>query len=104
MAYRTSFKITTGDYQFNNISEFLMQLDTFGFHLGAALGDAHESGHVIESSLDQLAPNQFEITVVWANDMLFYEFLVSEVGRRATSRAVELGWDIALVEKQEISV
>ena len=103
MSYRTVFQIQTGDYEFNNASEFLQQLETFGFDLYGAMGMAHTQGIFKESVINQLAADQFEISVTWVDEQQFYEFLVSEAGRNAFAYAYNIAWKITITEKTQIT-
>jgi len=103
MSYRTIFQIQTGDYEFNNASEFLQQLETFGFDLYGAMGTAHAQGIIKESAIDQVAADRFQISVTWANEQQFYEFLVSESGRNAFAYAANIAWKITIIEKTQLA-
>ena len=103
MSYRTIFQIQTGDYEFNNASEFLQQLETFGFDLYGAMGTAHAQGIIKESAIDQVAADRFQISVTWDDEQQFYEFLVSESGRNAFAYAANIAWKITIIEKTQLA-
>lgn len=101
MSLRTLFEITTGDYEFNNINEFVSQLSTFGFELIDHMGEAQQDGRIQQSEISEISSNQFRILVIWDTAMIFYEMLVSEDLRQAMSYFNNIGWQVQIIEKSE---
>lgn len=102
MKLHTVIRLNTAEYQFNDIGELFGQLDHFGFPVETALGQAHETGTILESSIDQQAPNLFTINLVWQDEVLFYQMLVSDIGRAALAYISNLGWTLEFLEKENI--
>ena len=102
MKFHTLIRLTTADYQFNDIGELFSQLAHFGFDVETPLGLAHENGDILESSIDQVAPDQFTINLIWREELLFYQVLVSAQARAALDYITNLGWTLEILEKDNI--
>jgi len=102
MKFLTLIRISTADYQFNDIGELFSQLTHFGFDVETSLGLAHVNGDILESSVDQVAPDKFTINLIWREELLFYQVLVSTQARDALDYITNLGWTLEILEKDNV--
>jgi hypothetical protein len=102
MKFHTLIRLNTAEYQFNNISELFGQLDHFGFPVEAAFGQAHEAGSILESSVEQQESNLFTIDLVWRDEVLFYQMLVSTLGKSTLAYIANLKWTLEFLKKVNI--
>ena len=102
MKLHTIFRITTGDYHFNDIGELINQIDNFGFSFSTSIGKAHEDGRIVESEFNQLSANQFIVNLIWNDELTYYQFLVSPETSQALDFIYNLSWTIETLEKETI--